>query len=164
MLGALDGRHQVAAEGRTGHFELVGFLIDRQLGAVGRQAGAQAGGDARCEVTADGRGAVHQDGRLERVHGLENSLGVLLGHIVLEQWIIDNDHLVGTVGHQGLRLVGDATAGQDGDHFLIGHLGQVAGLADQLKRDRLDLTVPLFCEYIDIFIFRKIHSDTVLDG
>ncbi len=152
MLRTLDGSHQVAAESRTGHFELVGFLVDGQLGAVGCQAGAQAGGDTRSKVTADGRGAVHQDRGLERIDGLEHGLRVLFGHIVLEQRIVDDDDLVGSVGHQRLRLVGDAAAGQDSDHFLTGHLGKVTRLADQLKGDRLDLTVPLFRKYIDVFI------------
>ena len=164
VLGAFDGSHQVAAEGRTGHFELVRLFVDRQLGAVCRQAGAQTGGDARSQVTADGRGAVHQDRRLEFVDGLENGLRILLGHIVLQQDIVDDDHLVGTVGNQRLRLVGDLVTGQDGDDFLTGHLGQFLRLADQFEGDRLNLTVPLLSEYIDIFICRKIHSDTVLDG
>ena len=88
----------------------------------------------------------------------------MLGHIVLQQDIVDDDHLVGTVGNQRLRLVGDLVTGQDGDDFLTGHLGQFLRLADQFEGDRLNLTVPLLSEYIDIFICRKIHSDTVLDG
>ena len=164
MLGALDGRHQVAAEGRTGHLKFVGFLIDGQLGAVGRQAGAQAGGDTRCQVTADGRGAVHQDRRLEGVDSLENSLGILFGDIVFQFGRIDDDDLVGTVGHEGLRLVGNATTGEDGDDLLVGHLRKFLCLADQFKGNRLDLTVTLLCENIDVFIIRKIHSNTVLDG
>ena len=82
----------------------------------------------------------------------------------IEKDVVDNYNLVSAVCHEGTGLVGNPVTGEDGYHFFSGHRGQVPGLADQLQGDRLDLTVTLLCEYIDIFIIRKIHSETFLDG
>ena len=164
VLGALDGGHQVAAECRTGHFELMGFLVDGQLGTVGGQAGAQTGCNSRRKVAADGRGTEHQDRGFEHIHSLEHSLCVGLREIILQQDILYDDDLVGAISDQRLCEVGNAVPGQQGDHLLTGDLRQFAGLSNQFKGNRLNLTVALLCEYVDIFIIRKIHSDTVFDG
>ena len=52
VVGAEDGRHQIAAEGRTGPGDIAALLINIQRGAVRGQAGLEAAGYARAKVAA----------------------------------------------------------------------------------------------------------------
>ena len=56
-----DRGHDVAAERRARLQQVLRFRIDRQPGAVGRQAGVDGHGHARDQAAPDRRGAAQQD-------------------------------------------------------------------------------------------------------
>lgn len=150
---AEDGGHEVAAEGRTGHAELVGLVVaDLQLGGVGGEAGAVAGADAGAEVAADGGGADEHDARLLALDDGGDGLGVGLGHVVLQQVVVDNHDLVGTVLYEGLCEGFDVLAEEHGDDLLLVGVGQLAGFAQQLEGHILQFAVALFGKHVYVFI------------
>ena len=52
VVGAEDGGHQVAAEGRTGPGHIAGFFVDVQGSAVGGQAGFQPAAHPGTQIPA----------------------------------------------------------------------------------------------------------------
>ena len=150
---AEDGGHEVAAESGTRHAELVGLVVaDLQLGGVGCETGAVAGADARAEVAADGGGADEHDGGLLALDDGGDGLGVGLGHVVLQQVVVDNHDLVGTVLYEGLCEGFDILAEEHGDDFLVVGVGELAGLAEELKSHILQFAVALLGKHIYVFI------------
>ncbi len=150
---AEDGGHEVAAEGGTGHAELMGLVVaDFQLGGIGGEAGAVAGADAGAEVAADGGGANKHDARLLALDDGGDSLGVGLGHVVLQQVVINNHYFVGTVLDEGGGEAFDVLAQQHGDDLFLVGVGQFAGFAQQLEGHILQFAVALFGKHVYVFI------------
>ena len=120
-----DGGHQVAAEGRAGHLEVGVFLklgvvhidvrgfaqevlvlldIDIEVGAVGGQAGVQAGRAARAKVAAEVGRADEDDLGLFVHDEIAQGLGVAVGGVVLQQRAVDVKDAVGAVAAEGLDV------------------------------------------------------------
>ncbi len=151
---AEDGGHEVAAEGGTGHAELMGLVVaDFQLGGIGSEAGAVAGADTGTEVAADGGGANEHDAGLLALDDGGDGLGVRLGHVVLQQVVVDHHDFVGTVLDEGLGEGLDVLAEEHGDDLLVVGVGELAGLAEELKSHILQFAVALLGKHVYVFIF-----------
>jgi hypothetical protein len=152
--GADDGGHQVTAEGRTGHLQ-VGVLLELgvvhvdgggglqeglvllhvhvQVGAVGGQAGVQAGRAAGAQVTADVGGADEEDLGLLVLHQVTDDLGVGVGGVDIQQLVVAVVHLVGAVAAQGLQVVLlDVLAQHHAAQLHAQVVGQLAALGEEL--------------------------------
>ncbi len=126
VVRAHDGGHQVPAEGRTGHLQVLGVLkggvvhvdgggglqerlvllhIHVQVGAVRRQAGVQPRRHTGAQVPADVGGPDEEHLRLLVLHQVAQHLGVRVGGVVLEQLVVADVHLVRAVAAQGLGVL-----------------------------------------------------------
>ena len=122
--------------GQSGGFlqeVLVVGHVNVQVGAVGAQAGVQAGGAAGRQVTADVGSAEQQHFGLQLLHGLHDHLGVSVGGEVLQQGRIVHINLIRAVLAQ---LSGDAVhvvAQQNAAQLNAQLIGQLTALGDQFK-------------------------------
>ena len=156
----------MAAEGGTGHLEvgvllklgvvhidggggaqelLVLLHIHIQMGAVGGQAGVQAGGAAGTQVTAQVGGADQNDLGLFLLHQVAQDLGVAVGGVILEQRAVDVVDTVGAIAAQSLDvLIVELAAHHHAAQLDAQIVGQFAALAEQLVADGLDHALTLF--------------------
>ena len=114
VVGRNDGRHDVAAEGRTGLVQVAGLGVDIEHRAVGGEAGIELRGDLGNERTAD-RGRAGEDdlGLVERCErGQDGAVGIVVK--ILERRVVGNVDDIGAVGDQVLCLLLDAVADEDG--------------------------------------------------
>ena len=181
VVPAHDGGHDVAAEGGTGHLQVpvggvqsgnlllgeVGGLaqvllilghVHVQAGAVGGQAGVHAAGDPGRHVTADAAGAEEHHVGIVVLDDVLDAADIGLGGVVLQHGSVDHQHLLSAILDQGLGLVGDLVAHENGDNLLTQVGGQLGGLGDQLIADLLDAAVALFNNNINIFTHRLFAS------
>ena len=67
--------------------------------------------------------------------------------------MVDNHNLVGTVLDEGLGEGLDILAEEHGDDLLVVGVGELAGLAEELKSHILQFAVALLGKHVNVFIF-----------
>ena len=117
------------------------------------EAGAVAGADAGTQVAAYGGGTDKHDAGLLLVDDLGDGLGVRLGHIVLEQVVVDHQHFVSAMFDKSLGQRLDVFAEEHGNNFFVVGVGQLAGFAEKLKSHILQFAFALLGKHINVFIF-----------
>ena len=130
VVRAGDGGDGVAAESRTGHQQLIVFLLlarngvqreiaDLQHGTVRSQTGSHSGGYGRTQITTDGCCAYQHDLRLVLIDNGRQRMGIGLGSVVFQLRVIHQDHLVGSILGQGIGQTSDIGTDQHCRHFCI---------------------------------------------
>ena len=150
-----DRRDDVAAERGTDLLEdvlellarlLIGEVVDLQVGAVGREAAAERGGDRRSEVAAHVRRAEDHDLRLALLDELDERVAVGLAAEHLELLVLDEVHRVRTRLEERLRETLDAIAHEHRAELDAELVGEFASLAEEFPRNVAQLALFLFGE------------------
>ena len=186
--GADDGRHQVTAEGRTGHLQVAGHiviltgdlhgaqLLDALLGQRGGflqealvvghidvQMGAvraqTAGGAAGSQVTADVGGAEQQHLGLQLLNGLHDHLGIGIRGEVLQQGGIIHIDLVCAILAQLSRDALDVVAQQNAAQLHAQLVGQLPALGDQFEGGGHHHALTLLAE--NPYVFEGLNVRTI---
>ncbi len=144
VIGRLDRRQDVPADGRPGLEQVARFGLDIQHGAIRRQAGI--GLDRHVgHQRASGRGRAGDD-NLRAVLGdhPQHALGVGLDEEMLERRRLDSQHAVGPALDQFGKIgVVDLVAKDQGREFGFSLVGQVAPASQKLVRNPLHATAVL---------------------
>ena len=139
--GAKDGGHQVAAEGGTSPGNTASLFVDVQRGAVSGQAGLQTAGHTGAKVAAQ-RGSAHQHGigavLLDSVH---DGSGVSVGAVVIIDFVVHDDDLVGAIGEGFLNGLVALVANDQADGLAALDGSQTAAGVQQLQANVSGLAV-----------------------
>ena len=127
----------------------IGDVADVQIGAVGRQAGAQRRGHARRQIAADGRRADDANLRPVLLDQRRQHLGIGQRLIMGQPRMIGQVDVVDALRDQSLGQRANAGARQHGARLHAQPVGQFAGLAAKLQRHVVQRAVFLFREYPD---------------
>ena len=148
-----DRAQQRAAEGRPRRRQRA--PVDVELGAVGRQAGAQRGGHRARQVAAHRRRAEQHDLRLVLVDEVGQALREGFVAVALQHRVADEVAAVGAV-RVGLAGVGIErlvrSAHQHAGDVDLQLVGELARLAHQLPADGVDVAAVVFDEHPDALV------------
>ena len=127
----------------------IGDVADFQVGAVGRQAGAERRGHPRRQVAADGRRADDANLRPVLLDQRRQHLGIGQRLIVGKPRMVDHVDVVDALGDQPLGQRADARPRQHGAGLDAQPVGQFAGTAAKLQRHVVQRAIFLFGEHPD---------------
>ena len=142
MFRALDvGQDAPAEAGDLARKQAV--LRQRQVRAVGREAGAHPHGDAACQVPPVGRCPQQQDVRLAVHDDLSRHFGVAVGGVLTQEAVLGDKHLVGAGSSSLLGQARHLVPQEEAGDLELGGIGKLARLAQQLQRHALQLPLVL---------------------
>ena len=137
-----------------GHTELVSLVIaDFQLSGIGSKTGAVACADAGTEVAANGGGTDEHDAGFLFLNDGGDGLSIRLGHVILQEVVVNNHDFVGTMSYKGLSQRSDVLAKKHGDDLLVVGVSQLASLTQKLKSHILQFAFALLGKHVNVFIF-----------
>ncbi len=152
MIGAGDGRHDIAAESGACLEQVALFGIEVELRAVGRQARVEDGSDGRREGATDCRGAEEDGLGSEIADGLAESGGLVIVLVVGELRGVQGIDLLGAVVEQFLCEGCTVFGEDDGGQRVAALFGQFRTFGEEFVDDGLHFAIALFGENPNFFI------------
>ena len=150
-----------AAIGRGGLIEHF-ILVKAQVDSVGGQAGFERNHHAGGQVTAQGSGAVEDDGGLVLLCHLGESRLIGAGAVLRQSIVLHQNHVVRAVSKEGICQSSHILAQQDRADFFAGVGLQLLGLCQKFKHCAVEFTVLLLGKHPYSFVITFRHGCCLL--